>query len=173
MTFNCKLENKNSADASGYVKMDIMDSEGVVVDELTSSAATIPAYDTANVEITGTLQSSKYTAGATYTARVTEFANSDGYSFSVTDEYDCEFTIDMSGVETVADAAVKVYPNPAVDAIHTTAVAERIAVYSISGALVAEAANANSLSVANLSSGCYIVAVTANGSTTRTRIVKK
>ncbi len=173
ITFNCQLENKNSADASGYVKMDIMDSEGVVVDELTSSAATIPAYNAVNVQITGTLLASNYTPGATYTARVTEFTNDDDYSFSVSADYDCEFTIDMSGVETVANAAVKVYPNPAVDAIHTTAVAERIAVYSISGALVAEAANTNSLSVANLSSGCYIVAVTANGSTTRSQIVKK
>ncbi len=174
LTFGCQLENKDSEDVTGYVTISTIDEEGYAIDEIVSQAVTIQGYGKANAEVICPLDPSKYIAGETYTVRVTEFhSEDDDYSFTVVDDYDNTFAPAVSGVEAVAAKAVKVYPNPAVDAIHTNTVAERIAVYSISGALVAEATDSDSLNVANLSSGCYIVAVTADGNTIRNRIVKK
>ncbi len=174
LTFGCQLENKDSEDVTGYVTISTIDEEGYAIDEIVSQAVTILGYGKANAEVICPLDPSKYIAGETYTVRVTEFhSEDDDYSFTVVDDYDNTFAPAVSGVEAVAAKAVKVYPNPAVDAIHTNTVAERIAVYSISGALVAEATDTDSLNVANLSSGCYIVAVTADGNTIRNRIVKK
>lgn len=171
-TFTCQLENLSNKDVTGTPVICIFDKNKNLKKQLDGVEVTIPAYSKVDVIASGILSATDFNAGETYTASFANF-DTEGYNVSANSDYDYSFTIKNSGVVEVNAAAVKVYPNPTVDAIHTSATANRIAVYSLSGALVAEAANTNTLSVAHLASGCYIVAVTTDGNTTRHQIVKK
>ena len=173
VTFACQLENMYYDDVVGTPTLDIYDKNNQLITSVTAESITIPAYSTTTAEFPCTLASSDFNEGETYTVRLSDFSNYYGYSFSANTDYDYTFNAATSSVGSLTNAAVKVYPNPAVDAIHTSTIANRIAVYSISGALVAEAANTDSISVASLTTGCYIVAITANGSTTRHQVFKK
>ena len=82
------------------------------------------------------------------------FGSGDGVEFTVTNS-------GGTGVEEVktAPAVLSVYPNPASDVLYITAdkPAHSIRVYNVYGQEVAQATDANSINVANLPAGVYIV----------------
>ena len=85
-------------------------------------------------------------------------------------------TIAHDGVENVAAAATRVYPNPATDVVNVEAAEaiESIAVFNISGAMVNASSNVNgnnaTINVSELASGIYFVRIN-NGAAVR--IIKK
>ena len=94
-----------------------------------------------------------FEAGKTYRFLMKRFGNGDGVEFTVTGG--------GTGVEEVktAPAVLSVYPNPASDVLYITTdkPAHSIRVYNVYGQEVAQATDANSINVANLPAGVYIV----------------
>ena len=94
-----------------------------------------------------------FEAGKTYRFLMKRFGSGDGVEFTVTGG--------GTGVEEVktAPAVLSVYPNPASDVLYITAdkPAHSIRVYNVYGQEVAQATDANSINVANLPAGVYIV----------------
>lgn len=95
-----------------------------------------------------------FEAGKTYRFLMKRFGNYDGVELTVTNS-------GGTGVEEVktAPAVLSVYPNPASDVLYITAdkPAHSIRVYNVYGQEVAQATDANSINVANLPAGVYIV----------------
>ena len=94
-----------------------------------------------------------FEAGKTYRFLMKMFGSNDGVELTVTGG--------GTGVEEVktAPAVLSVYPNPASDVLYITAdkPAHSIRVYNVYGQEVAQATDANSINVANLPAGVYIV----------------
>ena len=94
-----------------------------------------------------------FEAGKTYRFLMKMFGTNDGVELTVTGG--------GTGVEEVktAPAVLSVYPNPASDVLYITAdkPAHSIRVYNVYGQEVAQATDANSINVANLPAGVYIV----------------
>ena len=94
-----------------------------------------------------------FEAGKTYRFLMKMFGTNDGVELTVTGG--------GTGVEEVktAPAVLSVYPNPASDVLYITAdkPAHSIRVYNVYGQEVAQAADADSINVANLPAGVYIV----------------
>jgi len=94
-----------------------------------------------------------FEAGKTYKFSIKMFGMNDGV----------ELTVEGggTGVEEVktAPAVLSVYPNPASDVLYITAdkPAHSIRVYNVYGQEVAQATDVNSINVANLPAGVYIV----------------
>ena len=95
-----------------------------------------------------------FEAGKTYRFLMKRFGNYDGVELTVTNS-------GGTGVEEVktAPTVLSVYPNPASDVLYITAdkPAHSIRVYNVYGQEVAQATDANSINVANLPAGVYIV----------------
>ena len=95
-----------------------------------------------------------FEAGKTYRFLMKRFGNGDGVEFTVTGG-------GGTSVEEVktTPAVLSVYPNPASDVLYITAdkPAHSIRVYNAYGQEVAQATDANSINVANLPAGVYIV----------------
>ena len=95
-----------------------------------------------------------FEAGKTYRFLMKMFGTNDGVELTVTGG-------GGTGVEEVktAPALLSVYPNPASDVLYITAdkPAHSIRVYNVYGQEVAQATDANSINVANLPAGVYIV----------------
>ena len=95
-----------------------------------------------------------FEAGKTYRFLMKRFGNGDGVEFTVTGG-------GGTGVEEVknAPAVLSVYPNPVSDILYITAdkPTHSIRVYNVYGQEVAQATDANSINVANLPAGVYIV----------------
>ena len=95
-----------------------------------------------------------FEAGKTYRFLMKRFGNYDGVELTVTNS-------GGTGVEEVktAPTVLSVYPNPASDVLYITAdkPAHSIRVYNVYGQDVAQATDANSINVANLPAGVYIV----------------
>lgn len=95
---------------------------------------------------------------------------------NVTTPAEGTITIAHDGVENVAAAATRVYPNPATDVVNVEAAEaiESIAVFNISGAMVNASSNVNgnnaTINVSELASGIYFVRIN-NGAAVR--IIKK
>ena len=94
-----------------------------------------------------------FEAGKTYRFLMKMFGSNDGVELTVTGG--------GTGVEEVktAPAVLSVYPNPASEILYITAdkPAHSIRVYNVYGQEVAQATDANSINVANLPAGVYIV----------------
>ena len=94
-----------------------------------------------------------FEAGKTYRFLMKMFGTNDGVELTVTGG--------GTGVEEVktAPAVLSVYPNPASDVLYITAdkPAHSIRVYNVYGQEVAQATDVNSINVANLPAGVYIV----------------
>lgn len=95
-------------------------------------------------------------------------ANNGTLTFNVSKNADAPTGIN----NTIANNEVKVYPTVATDNINFSEGCD-VTVTSISGAIVAKASNVNSLSVASLSAGIYLVTVSNNNGTQTTKIVKR
>ena len=95
-----------------------------------------------------------FEAGKTYRFLMKRFGNYDGVELTVTNS-------GGTGVEEVktAPTVLSVYPNPASDVLYITAdkPAHSIRVYNVYGQEVAQAIDADSINVANLPAGVYIV----------------
>jgi len=95
-----------------------------------------------------------FEAGKTYRFLMKRFGNYDGVELTVTNS-------GGTGVEEVktAPTVLSVYPNPASDVLYITAdkPAHSIRVYNVYGQEVAQATDVNSINVANLPAGVYIV----------------
>ena len=95
-----------------------------------------------------------FEAGKTYRFLMKMFGTNDGVELTVTGG-------GGTGVEEVktAPALLSVYPNPVSDILYITAdkPAHSIRVYNVYGQEVAQATDANSINVANLPAGVYIV----------------
>ncbi len=77
-------------------------------------------------------------------------------------------------VASVGVDGVKVYPNPAADVVFVDGVVDAdLTVTSVSGAIVKSVKNAQSVNVADLSRGVYLLTVKTGNDTFTTRIIKK
>ena len=95
-----------------------------------------------------------FEAGKTYRFLVKAFGGYDGVVLTVTGG-----GTGVEEVKTAPAAVLSVYPNPASDVLYITAdkPAHSIRVYNVYGQEVAQATDANSINVANLPAGVYIV----------------
>ena len=95
-----------------------------------------------------------FEAGKTYRFLVKVFGVYDGVVLTVTGG-----GTGVEEVKTAPAAVLSVYPNPASDVLYITAdkPAHSIRVYNVYGQEVAQATDANSINVANLPAGVYIV----------------
>ena len=98
----------------------------------------------------------------------------------IEDISDLNFTPDVVGIEDVvidnneAEAALRIYPNPATDIVTVDAgEVSLIEVYSLWGGLMASQANGNQINISDLAPGTYILrATTANGARVA-KLIKK
>lgn len=79
----------------------------------------------------------------------------------------------FGGVSDItADKGVKIYPNPVADTLHFGAEAN-VEIFNLAGSKVKEAEGVNSLNVADLAAGVYVVKATTEAGIKTARIVKK
>ena len=96
-----------------------------------------------------------FEAGKTYRFLMKRFGSGDGVEFTVTNSGGTG----VEEVKTAPAAVLSVYPNPASEILYITAdkPTHSIRVYNVYGQEVAQATDANSINVANLPAGVYIV----------------
>lgn len=77
--------------------------------------------------------------------------------------------------DAVEEANITVYPNPATDVVFVNSDdVEEISVYSLTGAMVANSREENSVDVSDLTSGTYLVRVqNSNGAVATAKLIKK
>ncbi len=104
--------------------------------------------------------------------RTGEYKRINNQQFTSTGTYECQVGIEEASEET----AVKRYPNPLNNILHIAmdnGSALRIEVYNITGILVAQAANSDTIDLSKLPSGLYIVKIYAADCTSTQHTITK
>ena len=76
-------------------------------------------------------------------------------------------------VEEVALSGLSVYPNPTTDNLYWTGGTANVRVYDLAGNCVKEAADVESISMRDLSTGIYLVTVVQGDTVVTTRVMKR
>lgn len=111
---------------------------------------------------------------ATYTATV----NGD-YSVDLVDAGGCTVSssplnVVISGVETLDNLGVTIFPNPTTDVLNINGAAlESVELYALDGRLVLAQQNATTLDMSNLPAGIYTIRIRTAGGTGVTKVVKQ
>lgn len=96
------------------------------------------------------------------TDSVAVYLNTGWYTVLVTDANGCTFTDSvfvgtLTGIEAYNTTSPKFYPNPVVDEIFFSQLAETVLVRSLSGQLIRQESNLQSIPVSDLADGCYLL----------------
>lgn len=167
-TFNLDLENKNDKSETISAGMYFVDQDNNGIGLAQVDGITLKAYEQQTVPVTVFIDPTKFHERTHYIAYPV-IRKGESYILGVP----YEFNSATSGINDVNAVNVKAYPNPAVDVLHVNVEALRIDVYNAGGALVADASNADSVNVAHLPAGYYIVVVATADGTARIPFVKK
>lgn len=167
-TFNLDLENKNDKSETISAGMYFVDQGNNGIGLAQVDGIILKAYEQQTVPVTVFIDPAKFHERTHYAAYPV-IRKGESYILGVP----YEFNGATSGINDVNAINVKVYPNPVVDVLHVNVEALRIDVYNAGGALVADASNADSVNVAHLPAGYYIVVVATADGTARIPFVKK
>lgn len=116
---------------------------------------------------------SKYAGQDIYVA-LRHYVESNGMG-AVFDDFTFTGFDNFAGVGSMAsDGNIRVYPNPAADVVYIDGAEKAdVTVVSLSGAVVLDVDNVNSVDVSGLSAGIYLMTVKTDNNVYTTRIIKK
>ena len=177
--FTASIENKSDEAAQGTLKFLISDAESGAKKMTATSTISLTAGATGTASIKISISSSRFQVGKSYTISITDYTPTTGsHIFKAADGAStCTIAINDpdkdGGVGSIAAQSVKVFPNPATEIIKVSGDGVKsIELYSASGAKVRRA-EGNTMNIADLPSGYYLISVATQNGTVTHRIIKK
>lgn len=173
------IENKSDEKAQGTLKFLISDAESGAKKMTASSTISLSAGATGTATIKFSIASSRFAVGSSYKISISDYTPTTGsHILKASDEANsCIIAIndpDKDGaVSSLSAQSVKAFPNPATDIVKVSGDGVKsIELYSASGIAVRRA-EGNTMNVADLPAGYYLISIATQNGTVTQRIIKK
>ena len=179
VVFSVQMRNNSDEEAVGDLSYVVRrQSDNVIVAE-GAERVDLQAYSTSSVMIELNLSENHFTKGV-YTIAVTGYQSATHSDFEFVSAYNpYQFSIGVSGVESVDADDVAIYPNPAEDyvTVECDGAICSVDIFSAGGQLVKSLSGTDAsvgIYVGNLPSGYYVIAIkTDDGKTVRKQMLKQ
>ena len=179
VVFSVQMRNNSDEEAVGDLSYEVRrQSDNVIVAE-GAERVDLQAYSTSSVMIELNLSENHFTKGV-YTIAVTGYQSATHSDFEFVSAYNpYQFSIGVSGVESVDADDVAIYPNPAEDyvTVECDGAICSVDIFSAGGQLVKSLSGTDAsvgIYVGNLPSGYYVIAIkTDDGKTVRKQMLKQ
>ncbi len=173
------IENKSDETAQGTLKFLISDAKSGAKKMTASSTISLSAGATGTATIKFSIASSRFSVGSSYKISISDYTPTIGsHILKASDEANsCIIAIndpDKDGaVSSLSAQSIKAFPNPATDIVKVSGDGVKsIELYSASGIAVRRA-EGNTMNVADLPAGYYLISIATQNGTVTQRIIKK